>query len=603
MKAQQRLLSQCKANRDSDAKFRPTISQLSVILTCINNLQVRSMAEQSSTTLHAIWEYTTKISEEAIDVARKKAQEATFDLDKGDISFAETRLNLLNARNVVSDAIEENKLTQLPLSIQSELKALFERILANLSAMTGVIDEITLLKNHVEELTVLIWKYGFYNLSPQVLGYQRKMNDLKAMEVQLSALLSRLARIDDLAGDADRVLKKSHETESALKKALDEASSTKSQIDNLAGSTTAAQQGVTAALASVKQQSEDAARLIATITATEGQAKNTNDQLVDLHKQLQAKTGELNTAVTDAQTNLKTAQDSTAELLKDVKKQTSDIENQQKESFDTLSNELRESAATLEGNSETAIKTFDTESQDALNTTKKKAVEDLAKVGTDWTEFAKGSVKKFEGASGLLITEESEKLRTLTSDLKALELQIKDQIEKAVGFSLFNAFQKRQESIMTSKKFWQWSLFVCVAAGVGLACYFIYALHGMTKFEYAYFAKLALSLPVIYAISFCNIQYGKERRLEEEYAFKASISVSLNPYQELVGRLVNQDSAEERTKYTDFIIASIEAVFESPTDKVYGSETKPAADATSLEKISKQLAPVLEPLAKIFVHK
>jgi hypothetical protein len=201
-----------------------------------------------------------------------------------------------------------------------------------------------------------------------------------------------------------------------------------------------------------------------------------------------------------------------------------------------------------------------------------------------------------------LLREETEKLQSLTGELKNLELQIKDQIEKAIGFSLFGAFQKRQESIVTSKKFWQWALFICVGAGVALGVYFLFTFRNMPSFNYLYLAKLALSLPVIYAISFCSIQYSKERRLEEEYAFKASISVSLNPYQELVGRLVDMKVPEERAKYADFIISSIESIFSSPTDKVYEVNTAPA-ESKGIENAVKQLGPILDPLAKLFGHK
>jgi hypothetical protein len=199
----------------------------------------------------------------------------------------------------------------------------------------------------------------------------------------------------------------------------------------------------------------------------------------------------------------------------------------------------------------------------------------------------------------------SESLKELSDMKKSLqdhENQIKVQIERAIGVSLFGAFQKRQDSIVLSKKFWQNALFGSVVAGVLLGIYFVFELGRVPVHSYAYLAKLTLSLPVIYAISFCSIQYGKERRLEEEYAFKASISVSLTPYQEMVGRLVDLKVSEERAKYTDFIISSITSVFSSPTDKVY--ETPPAvSDPNLIEKAAKQIAPILDPIAKMISHK
>ena len=141
-----------------------------------------------------------------------------------------------------------------------------------------------------------------------------------------------------------------------------------------------------------------------------------------------------------------------------------------------------------------------------------------------------------------------------------------------------------------------------VFAGLLLGGYFAYEIGQVKIVNYAYLAKLALSLPVIYAISFCSIQYGKERRLEEEYAFKASISVSLTPYQDLVDKLVDMKIPEERAKYTEFIIDSITSIFSSPTDKVYETQAAPN-DPNLIEKAVKQLTPILDPIVKIISHK
>ena len=51
------------------------------------------MAEQGLSTLNLIWEATTKLSEDAIEAARSKALSLSFDIDKGKVGFAETRIN------------------------------------------------------------------------------------------------------------------------------------------------------------------------------------------------------------------------------------------------------------------------------------------------------------------------------------------------------------------------------------------------------------------------------------------------------------------------------------------------------------------------------
>ena len=117
----------------------------------------------------------------------------------------------------------------------------------------------------------------------------------------------------------------------------------------------------------------------------------------------------------------------------------------------------------------------------------------------------------------------------------------------------------------------------------------------MQVYNAAFYLKLSISLPLIYAIAFCNVQYSRERRLEEEYAFKSNISISLDPYQKLVGNLVDKAKPEELSKYTAFIIDSVNRVFTSPTGEIFESP----GDRSSAEKLIKSLGDFIEPLLKV----
>lgn len=549
------------------------------------------MAAQGSDVLALVWEATTKLSEDAIEAARVKALSLSFDIDKGPVGFAETRINLIHSRDVISDAIEHEKLVQLPLSLQTDLLKLLNDLVEHLAALAGGKDETLLFAGKVEQLSVFLWQYGFYNLSNEVLGYQRKLNQLKSLEVESDKLIRKLQSSQALNETASDVLLRIKEAEDSIKAITEESTALKKQISD-AGSTVAGdQQAVAAALASVRQQNEDGARLVATITSVEGQARATGEQIATLLAQTTPKVEELKAAVLAGQQGNSSNQAAADALAGKLSGDIGGLKTAQQEQFAGLRTQLEEAAELLSQTSNAAIKAFDATSQKDLATALQQSTGSLEKIGKDW-----------QAAADVLLTDETQKLQSLTGELKRLELQIKDQIEKAIGFSLFGAFQKRQESIVTSKKFWQWALFVCTGAGVALGIYFLYAFQHMQSFNYLYLAKLALSLPVIYAISFCSVQYSKERRLEEEYAFKASISVSLNPYQELVGRLVDLKVPEERAKYADFIIASIESVFSSPTDKVYEVDTS-SSETKGIENAVKQLGPILDPIAKIFGHK
>ena len=99
-----------------------------------------------------------------------------------------------------------------------------------------------------------------------------------------------------------------------------------------------------------------------------------------------------------------------------------------------------------------------------------------------------------------------------------------------------------------------------------------------------------MTIPLGFAITFCAINYGRERRLEEEYAFKATISVSLNPYRDMVLSILEKDGTADHSRYTNFIIDSVMNVFTSPTEKVFDGEKK---DSGVGAKAFKQAAEVI----------
>lgn len=108
-----------------------------------------------------------------------------------------------------------------------------------------------------------------------------------------------------------------------------------------------------------------------------------------------------------------------------------------------------------------------------------------------------------------------------------------------------------------------------------------------------------MSLPLIYAIAFCSVQYTRERKLEEEYAFKSNISISILPYKDLVEKLVG-DNPEEKSKFTAFIIDSIGKVFSSPTGQIFDKDQSDVKPDAAIQQVSETLNAIVKPLAPLF---
>ncbi len=186
----------------------------------------------------------------------------------------------------------------------------------------------------------------------------------------------------------------------------------------------------------------------------------------------------------------------------------------------------------------------------------------------------------------------------LIEKLVALEKQIEASILRATGHSLFHSFQTRQEKLAKSKIFWIIAIGCLIGVSVGLTIWLgASAIKG--GMDTAFFVKLSLVVPMGFGIGFCAVQYSRERRLEEEYAFKGNISISLIPYKELVEKFVKTENAPERERFASFIIEAVNKVFTSPTDKIWQTTEK---DAGNTDKTVKRIVSLLKPLIKEVRH-
>jgi len=434
------------------------------------------------------------ITEESQNALIKKCEELGLDINRGEISLNESFYNLNQAKEILDDAIEKEKLNQLPITIQKKLFSNLESINSSFAALISGSDEVVNIVNSIEELYVKLWEYNIHNISDEHLGYLKKMNQMKYQITRVKG----------------------------LEKELDEGIKLKTKLSKVL---------------------ED----------------------------YEAKGTEIQTILTNSVSNnsaIVTNLDKNAEIGQKISAIATTIEQSEK----TIKNLVSES------------KTSDSEI---------KAVESRIKAFSVEIDEYKKSITTTASEAKDNIESNNEETEKLISELKILENQIKEQIEKATGRSLFHSFQTRQESISSSKTKWLYIIGGIILLTILLTGYIAYS---HTSMDVAFYLKLSMSIPLIFAISFCTIQYSRERKLEEEYAFKSNISISLIPYKELVEKL--SETPEERAKYTTFLIDSITRVFTSPTEKVFGSD-KNATSEISLKHLGKTLETIMKPIEPI----
>jgi hypothetical protein len=172
------------------------------------------------------------------------------------------------------------------------------------------------------------------------------------------------------------------------------------------------------------------------------------------------------------------------------------------------------------------------------------------------------------------IEKNHQETQALLKELALMKESVKEQIAQATGLGQFGAFQSRQNKISEGKSYWVGAIAILVFIVVCLTYYIARSAGQGDLHSAAFWIKLSMNVPLGFLISFCTLQYSRERRLEEEYAFKASISVSLNPYRELIFSILEKDSAVADGTYTSFVVDSVRNVFTSPTEKIFDSRKR-----------------------------
>src|ERR1035437_2154510 len=107
-----------------------------------------------------MWEILTTLTVEAQKAATDKCAENGFDINRGIVSLDESFINLNLAKAILSDAIENKKLIQLPITVQKDLLSNLDLIAHSLTNLSNGSDEVENLANYIEQLNVSIWRNG-----------------------------------------------------------------------------------------------------------------------------------------------------------------------------------------------------------------------------------------------------------------------------------------------------------------------------------------------------------------------------------------------------------------------------------------------------------
>lgn len=176
---------------------------------------------------------------------------------------------------------------------------------------------------------------------------------------------------------------------------------------------------------------------------------------------------------------------------------------------------------------------------------------------------------------------EIEKLKSETEELleknNEQSEKISDLLQKAAAGSLFNSFNVRKIEFESAAKFWRLMIGGSIVILVLGATYIAWLAQRSEVLSHAFLLKFSVALPVIYWLIFSTRQYTKNKRLEEEYAFKSAISLSLEAYRDLIKKESGEPTKQE---VVPFITEAVEKIFSSPSISISKHPHKEDSDLT-----------------------
>ena len=544
--------------------------------------EAQESGQQRPNYLTEIQSLCTTLSGEAMETAEAKAKANQFNVDRGDITFTEVAINLTSAREVLRDAIEKQKLIQLPITVQKELLANLQAVSRALLGLMNNTDEIVNLGNAVEALNTSIWKYGLHNLSGEVLGYTTKLNQLKQQEVRAKNLLAILEnghalseRLTMLALQAENAVEQISKSKLAAQQDASDSATARAQMQEEATKASGAAAAAAQSESQAAQYNAAAKTAESEITPLAASIKGFFGEIDGYRKQISSSVDEVSKFLTESGSTITRAtSEGTAKISSEIDRWNAAAKNATESQALALTSSLEGNrtafAELVSGfNARESERIKIASEADALRM--QKASDELSLLATNLEQKVALLESGLKQRSEETIEKNSEETKKHVEELAALKERIKDQLAQATGFGQFGAFQSRQNTVSKGKNFWIWSVGVLAFLVVGLTCFIAYSTASGDLHSAAFWIKLSMNIPLGFLITFCAIQYNRERRLEEEYAFKASISVSLTPYRELIFSILQKDGVLQDGNYTKFVVDSVREIFTSPTERVFES--------------------------------
>lgn len=156
---------------------------------------------------------------------------------------------------------------------------------------------------------------------------------------------------------------------------------------------------------------------------------------------------------------------------------------------------------------------------------------------------------------------------SLKKNAEELEGLARNQLGLVAMETLANSFAGEAVNLKSSTRKWFWHVIgvtiVLVIAVLGISIWQV--LHEGALLRWGFAARLPIAAPIIFYLAFVSSQYSRDKRLLEEYSFKASIARSFEAYRKVVHEEIPED---EKSKKTSFVVETIQSIYSSPMKNI-----------------------------------
>ena len=295
------------------------------------------------------------------------------------------------------------------------------------------------------------------------------------------------------------------------------------------------------------------------------------------------------TDITAANESMKVSAQQTSELSQKAKESLTRAEesaaritslSEESNKLVELTRNKSEEAKNQQTQIQTALKNFETSEAETkahlkeIITTKAEMKNQFTEIGQFYSEIGEKKkelldLKKSTAAELAEITESfssslnghKERTEKLVIQNESIETEIKSHLQRAVGASLFSAFGTRKDKIVVGKWLWFGALALSMVAGFIWIHFMIQEMKG--SLDIAFVVRTVFGALIGYFIYFCSKQYDRERKAEEEYAFKAAVSISLKPFHDLLIESKNKEIDSE------FMKQLMKEIFDNPVNRLF----------------------------------